>query len=971
MAKSTVGRVSGNERVDTSAMAEPDADTEAMRKLFLEDVKDDPDFKSEIAFRVDQWKKVIGMSMDPAKIDIHMCGESHIDVAWLWRYEQTRKKAAVTLRKALLHAKMFPGTFSYALSEPILLEWIKADDPDLFKEIQAEVKRGGIELVGGAYVEPDCMMPSGEAFTRQRLYGQRFYRDNFGILPEVEWFLDSFGYNWGLPQILAKSGAKYFWTSKITWNMVTRFPFVNFWWEGPDGSRILTANFHMGPGELDNWVFFEVGRRPLKQGGRKIWDYTMDYDELGDHVEENEICPVVGDFSGKGDGGHGPTHHEVAVMNEYASLKFMHWSKVHAFYRELARWSDRFPVWKDELYLENHQGTFSVHAEVKRHNRLFENALTAIETFSVLAAMSGKGFSYPAAKIEQAWKTVLKNQFHDVLPGSSIPEVYDDSMDDWDENVEIIESIKADIGKSLGSGDKMGEIEAKTKPVRSNDAADILLFNPVSWERVARVFIPATLLGTAVPLDKSGRPPLARLSLLAGSRQEVAAQPVAAEDPKGIDPRPAGWWSVVTLNGCSATPARITIVTRQGGMVEPASPFKATKTGIEGKAIAITIDPATGALTGLVARNINGGKDLLAGKASGLSLAFLDESKAWPAWNLTPQYWKFPIEMPNDKDVQIVVEDCGPVFCSVAIHRILGKSKVIQKIAMFDGCPEVFLEWIADWQQEKVMIKVPYTTATGATSVVADIAFGAIERSTVPVAPGDKARHEKICHKYIDLSTPGKEWGIAMLNEGKYAFDATGGTMRLTMLRSPEYPAPAGEAFVNKEREARLKKDGTAPPRYSGIGPFKCRYALLPHEGGALAGANGKPSAVVKRAAEEFNQPVVVVPVAAAVTGRGDSIVDGAAMLDIKPAHVMASAVKLNEWDANGNVIMRFLETSGFPADVTVSLHPAIAKRVKSARMVDLLERPTGAACTWDAAGGVLSFKVGKFEACTVELVLG
>ena len=134
------------------------------------------------------------------------------------------------------------------------------------------MKNGGIELVGGSYVEPDCMMPSGEAFVRERLYGMRFYKENFGVLPEVEWFLDSFGYNWGLPQILVKSGAKYFWTTKITWNLQTNFPFVYFWWEGPDGTRILTANFGMGFGPLHRWLYTEPGRRPLKPGGQKVWE---------------------------------------------------------------------------------------------------------------------------------------------------------------------------------------------------------------------------------------------------------------------------------------------------------------------------------------------------------------------------------------------------------------------------------------------------------------------------------------------------------------------------------------------------------------------------------------------------------------------------------------------------------------------------------------------------------------------------
>lgn len=182
MARSPVGRVSGSERLDSTRMPEPDKDSEAIQKLWLEDLVGDPDFEKEIADSVEKWRAVIVRSTDPLKLDIHMVGESHIDIAWRWCYEQTRKKAALTFQKALVHAKMFPGKFNFAFPEPILLEWIKQDDPALFKEIQDEVKRGGIELVGGAYVEPDCMMPSGEAFTRHRLYDMMFYRDNFGVL---------------------------------------------------------------------------------------------------------------------------------------------------------------------------------------------------------------------------------------------------------------------------------------------------------------------------------------------------------------------------------------------------------------------------------------------------------------------------------------------------------------------------------------------------------------------------------------------------------------------------------------------------------------------------------------------------------------------------------------------------------------------------------------------------------------------
>jgi alpha-mannosidase len=943
-------------------MSEPDKDSEATRKLWLEDLVGDPDFQAEVAESVEKWKAIISRSTDPLKLDIHLVGESHIDVAWRWRYEQTRKKAAVTLRKALVHAKMFPGTFNYALSEPVLLEWIKEDDPALFEAIKVEVKRGGIELVGGAYVEPDCMMPSGEAFTRQRLYGQMFYRDHFGILPEVEWFLDSFGYNWGLPQILAKSGAKYFWTSKMTWNLITKFPFVYFWWEGPDGTRLKTANFHMGSGGFDTWCVYEFGRRPLKKGARKVWDYTVDYEEIAEQTEEKEICPIVGHFSGAGDGGHGPTHREVATYNEYARSGFAQWSKVNDFFHELDPWYERFPVWKDELYLENHQGTFSVHAEVKRHNRLHENALTAIETMCTAVSLSNAKYMFPAGEIATIWKTVLKGQFHDVLPGSSIPEVYDDAMDDWDEIDSALAAIRAGVAKALSR-------KAAPKVKEAPHSVDVLLFNPVSWERSSPVFIPVSVFKTKVPLDGASKPSWARVQLASGSgsMQEALAQPVAAEDPSGIDPRPAGWWAVVQLASSSATLAKVSIVQ---GKLFGTEAIKATTEGIQGKGISIKVDKKTGAIVELKSGNTNGGKNLLAGASSNLTYAYKDQSHSFPAWNLQPEYWKHPVELQNDKDVQISVTEQGPVFCSIAIKRMLGESPVTQKITVFDCSPVVYLEWIADWKLPNVMLKVAYETATKATAVVSDVAFGAIERSTVPKVPCDKARFEKICHKYFDLSTPDKKWGIAMLNEGKYAFDASGGTMRFTMLRSPAYPSPAGESFANAERKARLEKHGTAPPTHSGLGPFKCRYGMLPHEGGALLSADGKPSAVVRRHAEEFNQPVVVVPVGNAAAASAGSPLDGSPLVEIRPGNVMASAIKPGEWTRNGNVIARFLETSGVGCAVDVTFHPVLAKKVKGVQAVDLIERLTDAKCTWDAQKGVLSFKSGRFEATTFEFLL-
>ncbi len=332
-----VGKYSGSERLDPAQFEEPDADNEYMKDMWYEDVWNDPEFHEEMAEMIARYKQTITMTTDPSQIVVHMVGQSHIDVAWKWRYEQTRKKAMVTFRKAVFHAKKFPGTYCFALSEPILLEWIREDYPDLFKEIQEAVKAGGIELVGGSYVEPDVMMPSGEAMVRTRLYGQRYYRDYFGQLADVEWFLDSFGYNYGVPQILVKSGAKYFWTSKITWNRQTVFPFVDFWWQGVDGTQILTTNFNMGYGPLEKWILYEMGRHPVKEGVNLTWDYERDYsDDIDEELDLDTTIPYIGCFFGKGDGGHGPTYQEVVQANGLAKQNDMFkWSRVGDFYRAI------------------------------------------------------------------------------------------------------------------------------------------------------------------------------------------------------------------------------------------------------------------------------------------------------------------------------------------------------------------------------------------------------------------------------------------------------------------------------------------------------------------------------------------------------------------------------------------------------------------------------------------------------------
>jgi alpha-mannosidase len=971
------GRYSGNYRIDAkkSGLEEPDQDNDDTRRLWFDEIQSDPDFREDTQKKIDLWRQSFAYSpVDPKKIVIHQVGESHIDCAWLWRFEQTRRKGFKTFQKAVLHAKRFPNKFSFALSEPLLLAWIKEDEPEFFKELQETVKSGAIELVGGSYVEPDCMMPSGESFVRERLYGMRFYRDNFGKLPEVEWFLDSFGYNYGLPQILSKSGAKYFWTSKITWNMNTLFPFIYFHWQGPDGSKILTGHFNMGTGLMDSWGLREMGLHPLKKDGQKVWSYTDDYQDLGDAVEENEICPILGNFFGKGDGGHGPIAQEVAVANEYADLGFCKWSKVHDFYHDIEKWSDRFPVWNDELYLENHQGTFSVHAEVKRGNRRNENWLVSSEVLAVMAVLNNPTYKYPKEQLEKLWLITLKNQFHDVLPGSSIPEVYDDCWDDWMLQNKEFTDLNNEAGQNLVE-------KSVEKTAGKQETPLILLSNTVSWDRTSPVFIACSILKDKVKLNADGKPNYAKLILTEKPEKVVICQPIAAEPEQTIERRDAGWYCVASLSALSTAVYKLLILDdAESATLAKQASVTATNNTIANDLISIVMDEKTGAMKELTAKGINENKNCLAGKESNLTFAYEDKSKAWPAWNITPQYWKYPLAMPNDKSVKITVAEKGPVFATLKIDRLLGESPVTQTITLFNNCPEVNLQYLTDWKQPMVMLKVLYSTATKAEIVTADQTYCAIERKTDPKTPCDIARIEKIMHKYCDVSTTDKKWGMAILNEGKYAFDTLNakgesvkGDMRITMLRSPSYPGPAGEAWVIKERLLNKEKYNHEHPEYSGLGPFKCRYALFAHLGSGLTKSDNTPNAIVKQKADEFNQPIIVVPIAYADTNK--KLVSAQSLFTIEPANVMVGSLKVDEWNQTptNNLIIRLVEVCGANSNVEIKLGSLLSKKVQNVKIVDLLEREISGgktACKFDKTKGNIKLSIDKFEIITLSLII-
>jgi len=383
----------------------------------------------------------------------------------------------------------------------------------------------------------------------------------------------------------------------------------------------------------------------------------------------------------------------------------------------------------------------------------------------------------------------------------------------------------------------------------------------------------------------------------------------------------------------------------------------------------LEVSQNTGAFVDLRTEKLKNGSNLLKGISSNLTNGFLDDDKTFPAWNLTPKYWRFPLDLPNDKGVEIEVVDNGPIFASLQIKRLLGKDIVIQKITLFKMLPEIYLEYITDWSQPNVMLKILYSTATESEIATVDGAYAVVNYKTNPETPCDKARYEKICHKFVDVSSHDKSWGIALINEGKYAFDVNAGDVQLTLLRSPRYTPPSPEAWVNLERKLNKDLYNHEPPEFTELGPFLCRYVLYPHRGSTLTNPDGTPNPNVRRKAEEFNNPITIIPVEGIHNTENKPLLNGESILEVSPSNINLGAVKYEEWKQDNSIIIRFFEGCGLSVSAVVKIHSKIAEKIIKIEETDLLERSLHHAPKWNGKQGILKFNMNKFELRSFKFV--
>jgi alpha-mannosidase len=816
-------------------------------------------------------------------------GNSHIDMAWLWPWTETVEVVRNTFRSALDLMREYPD-FKFTMSSARTYSWMEEKYPDLFKEIQQRVKEGRWEIVGGMWVEPDLNMPGGESLVRQILVGKRYFQQKFEVDVKIGWNPDSFGYNWQLPQIYKKSGMDTFVTQKLMWaHEFTVFPHKLFWWEAPDGSRLLTYFPHD----------YAMGIDPVQLGKDvSVWVPAI-------YGEKPPANAEMMHLYGVGDHGGGPTRTMLDTATRWMQpdvvLPNLQLGTATAFFADLQPKLAKMnvPVWRDELYFEYHRGVFTTQAETKRRIRKTEELLLNAEKFAAVASLLGR--KYPSEEFDRGWKDLLFDDFHDIFPGSGIAVNYLDAK----RNLE-------DVGR-VGQGILDGSLEEIAANINlKGSGVPVVVFNSLSWPRDEVVETEVRLpeaSGFVEVVDAAGKPVASQvLSAGRGSRR------VRLLLRAGV---PAFGYSTYYVR---AALKRITV---------PAMVTTSEDT-LENEFVRLKVDAKTGCMTSLLDKrtrsetlapaetDTGGPKDSICGN---LLQAFRDKPKQWDAWNIDEDFEKDHWDL--DKADEVTLVESGPLRAILRVKNHFQNSTFVRDITVTARSPRVDVKMTADWHEKHILLKVAMPLAAHNKMAAFEIPYGSIERPTTRNTRAEQGKFEVPALHWADLSDANH--GLSLLNDCKYGYDAKGNVLRLSLLRSPEWPDPHADE-----------------------GRHEFTYSLYAH------GGDWKDALTVRRG-YELNYPLLSLP----VEGHSGNLPERHAFLELKAENVVLTAAKKAEDD--DAIIFRFYEWAGKESDVALRPDSGVA----NAEETDLMERPLTALATEN--GGV-TVHTKPFEIKTARL---
>jgi alpha-mannosidase len=798
---------------------------------------------------------------------LHLTGNSHIDAAWLWPWTETVDTVKNTFSTALQLMNEYPS-YTYTQSAAAYNDWMARDYPEIDAQIKKRVKEGRWEVVGGMWVEPDLNMPDGESTARSLLIGKRWYQQHYDADVRIGWNPDSFGYNWQMPQIYKKSGVDYFVTQKMEWNDTNKLPFKLFWWESPDGSKVLTYFPHDYANTNLNPVRLSVDLAQARKFAPGMTD-MMDLFGVGDH-------------------GGGPTR---AMLDE--GLHWMPSSKVvpkmqfgsaqpwfSAIEKQLApqspEWDYRsiaqgyhepplvdgaidIPTWKSELYFEYHRGVFTTQAQHKRNMRESSEWALNAEKYASLAWLDGN--EYPGDALTEDWKKITFNQFHDLAAGSGIGVIYQDAQKDYDAVRWSTNEISAKALRTV----------AAHIDTRVSLGVPLLVFNPLAWARSGNVTVDVQMPATTADVS------------VVDSRGVVLPSEVLSKDATTsmfhllVEARDVPSLGYEVLH---VVPGKKPFV----------SDLKVTGTTLENAALRVVVDPQTGCITTLYDKKA--GFEALAKDACGNELeAFKDTPKDYDAWNIDPGTLDQPPMRITEADSVQVMEH-GPMRASIRVSRHWQNSKFVQDIVLDAGSDQVVVMNDIDWNETHVLLKAAFALSATSPFATYEIPYGTIQRATTRNNSWEKAQFEVGAQRWADLGNA--QHGFSLINESKFGYDGVGNLLRLTLLRSPVWPDP------NADR-----------------GQHHFSYALYPHAG-------DWKQAMTVRHGFNFNYHLKAMQVEA----HTGSLPAEHSFVSITPEDVVLTAMKKAE-DSHA-LIFHFYEWAGKGGSVSLRVPPGATGAVET-----------------------------------------
>ncbi|MCO6442475.1 MAG: alpha-mannosidase [Anaerolineae bacterium] len=692
---------------------------------------------------LDVLRKGIAAAGSPMNVDLVATGHAHIDVAWLWTLGQTVRKTGRTFSTALHLMDQYPN-YTFSQSQPQLYRYAEQHYPELFERIKARVAEGRWEVMGGTWVEPDCNAIGAESLARQFVLGRSYFRKHFGdVDAPVLWLPDTFGYSWALPQLIKQAGLEYFVTHKMSWNQYNHMPHQIFWWQGLDGTRVLTY-FLTTPGSSR-----DLPHATTYNGVVTAAEVFGTWDVFRQKELTNELLMPFG----LGDGGGGPARdmiENIGFLGELAGAPRVRHGTVGGFLDGLSQTvDDSLPVWNGELYLEYHRGTLTSQSRNKRNNRKGEVLLHDAEFLAAFAALA-TGAAYPRETLQQAWELLCLNQFHDILPGSSIHAVYVDSEADYAKLFDLGESVRESALAAL----------ARALPA----GTAVLAANTTSFGG-RRIGLLDGSLTAGVGLAGPDNAALVTQAVTGGTLIEI---PDMA--PYSIMPL-----TEVTTQADGVGSRAATAVRDHNQLV------------LENAVLRVEIDPA-GEISRVFDKQ-HSREVLPSGAKANALLAFEDRPLNFDAWDVDI-FYEDRTEAVGGLE-SIAITETGPLRAAVQIKRRYRSSVIVQSVYLYADSRRIDFDTWIDWHEHHTLLKVAFPVDVLSPVATFDVQWGNVQRPTHRNTPWDIARFESCAHKWIDLSEG--NYGAALLNDCKYGHDVLHNVMRLTLLKSATSPDPAAD----------------------------------------------------------------------------------------------------------------------------------------------------------------------------------